>query len=231
MEKILLEKNEIPFKGDFNRLEGISSKIKVPLVSPDKVIKATPFEDYLFNESGEAVKNIKETEKLLDELKSKYNINIPKNECVIGKNEKGKKSIFFVTDRIQGENFTDIARFKNKIDHPKEKVENLLSNLLQYLIDKTKNNEPFLWDIFKRRNYLIETKKDGLIYLVDLEGYIVSPEDKKHYDFAAWLILAEIVKIINNIEKEIYEGQRMDDIRRKVGEARKSLSATTSSFD
>ncbi|OGF25278.1 hypothetical protein A2303_03155 [Candidatus Falkowbacteria bacterium RIFOXYB2_FULL_47_14] len=116
--------------------------------------------------AAEAVRLKKEFTELED-----FGVRVPRRDFLIGKNEAGEKAILTVIDRVRGKNLekADAAENGKKLS---AKGEELCLSLINYLTSKTRDRQPYLWDVFHYKQYVYgQTEKDeeNHIYMVDVE--------------------------------------------------------------
>jgi hypothetical protein len=173
--------SEIPFSGEL-----VSAGVGEPIMhaeklkqienDPSKIIRALTFkrleEMYLHKglrvELNEVIKTCKQ---LYQELKEKYGIPVSA-DFVIGKNENDEKVIYVISDRIDGDDLSQLG--KEKLRELKGELDDLYHSVITYFTEKLLSGEYYLVDIFKPEQYVYGTAPDqqeDKIHLVDTDIY------------------------------------------------------------
>lgn len=170
------KENFLPFKDGLGEIvyKRSSKQINELPGIPGKVVRSRDIE----NIRDSRVKDYKQAAELFKELETVYGIKSVKADLVVGKNERGIKTMFQVVDNING---LDLERNICLPLEAQEKVDSFFSNLAFYLADKFNKHEPFLRDITKSEQVVYgskhgEAEKD--LYIVDVDPYVSLNKDK-----------------------------------------------------
>lgn len=145
---------------------------KINGVHPTKHLPAS--ENEIANFSKEAVAWAAKSNNMVEELRNKYGLTMPKFLRTIGKDHEGKIVIYTVVEKIHGENILE------KDWNEKEKIkialqaEGELLSLFEYFKSKYEDKSEFLMDIARGRQFMYGMKKGDKIpqvYMVDIEAY------------------------------------------------------------
>jgi hypothetical protein len=166
----------LPFKDGLGEIvyKRSSKQINMLPGMPGKVVRSRNIE----NLKDARVKDYILAKELFKELESVYGIKSVKADLVVGKNERGIKTMFQVVDSING---TDLEHNICLPLEAEEKVDSFFGNLAFYLADKFNKHEPFLRDITKGEQVVYgskhgEAEKD--LYIVDVDPYVSLNKDK-----------------------------------------------------
>ncbi len=139
--------------------------------------------------------------KCFRDIQDSFSINVPVN-FVLGKNEKGDRVVYAITDTITGitlDKGNEILDKEVKDDFVL-KLEALHVNLIDYLDMMTRKHKTVLIDIIRLEQYVYgsrpnETSKD--IYLVDVDLLVSEENEDGYYDriLANILVLANVIHI------------------------------------
>ena len=140
--------------------------------NPDKIIRVESFStlEKRYKDQIDPIDVAILGRKLYKELENAYGIFAPV-DYVAGKDSKGDKVVYGITDKVDGENLDEIE----VTPEITEKVELLYSSISQYYLDKSPKDEPYLADINNASQYMYGKRKDdefSRIYLVDTDLYI-----------------------------------------------------------
>jgi len=131
-----------PFKGELieNEFEIDLKRLKQLKNNPDVVIKIEGTKNYYNGRSGKGIsieeKRLyhKQAREILNNLREKYNLNIPPFSFVAGHSEEDGKAVFYtVTEKIKGKKLDDaLVDFTEK---EFKELEQLLLSLIAYVRD------------------------------------------------------------------------------------------------
>lgn len=99
------QKAEVPFQKLEKRGEGKYSEVKIPINDPDVVVKVARTNWQWGASKGDHPLAYPDRIKAdLDILKENFGEYVPDSQLVIGKNERGEKTVYIIQDRIKGSN-------------------------------------------------------------------------------------------------------------------------------
>jgi len=169
-------------------------------------------------------------------LSEKYGINVAKTEFVVGEDADGNKCVFSVTDRIEGQNFDQIAE-EGLSDNSREEWKNLISKanetaiaLFDYYCDKAANGGSYLADAAYFVQYVYGRKSqsgNNDLYLVDTDILLGNIDNEtKSKELLSEKILTVWLKFIKSTEnklsdalrKQVYLNEARDYISRRVAQ-------------
>lgn len=145
---------------------------KIHGVHPTKHLPAS--ENEIANFSKEAVALAAKSNTMVEELRNKYGLTMPKFLRIIGKDQEGKIVVYTIVEKIHGENIIEKdwnEKEKNKIAI---QIEEELISLYEYFKSKYEDKSEFLMDIARARQFMYGTKKGDKVpqvYMVDIEAY------------------------------------------------------------
>ena len=146
-----------------NDFEAYHENIRELPSRKDKIIRAEPFRSKSVEDE---VGFLKETKGLLGYLQE-HGIDMPAFDVVIGKDEKGRKRVFSIVDKIEGERVSKIKEYDSILN---ERLDKLFANYLRYLKDCYFNKKAFYADMSDLQLVYGHSKDsvENKIYLVDL---------------------------------------------------------------
>lgn len=119
---------------------------------------------------------VREAKRLFDELRTTYGVRIS-GDFLVGKDEEENPALFVVADRIEGRDPLHGHDDPSDERHIAEELRELFSSLVDYLSDKCRSGDYFLWDIMRSEQYIYGAKKgerEKHLYLTDIELDFVS---------------------------------------------------------
>lgn len=188
---------------------------------PDRVIR----EVEMYKKDPQIImERIKRSKALLEELEKNYHLPMPQTEYVIGENDFDSKSIYMVTQKVDGENLGQGMQINEQEKaFLAAKSEKIICALADYLITKLRAGETFMDDIYRAEQYKFGTlpgssEKD--VYLIDLEPREAINYGKagKEADYHTNLSVCvpELIDFIQDIGQAT--GIEMPQARQKVSE-------------
>lgn len=176
-EKFEQPHKESPFREPLIESDLPREKLRELEGRADKIVRSEALE--MLKEKYELqnpLDAVHEAKRLFDELRTAYGVRISA-DFVVGKNENGEPSLFVVADRIEGRDPLHANNNPSDRRRVEEELGNLFSSLVDYLVQKYKSGDYFLWDIVKSEQYVYGAKKEERekhLYLVDIDAYFVS---------------------------------------------------------
>ncbi|MDQ5927804.1 MAG: hypothetical protein QG633_242 [Patescibacteria group bacterium] len=223
-----------PFKENPKKIEAGHGRLFNLPSAPDKIIRNIDPRVY---ENGKVIQSNKtsalKTISLFNELK-KY-IPTPA-EMVIAKLSDKPESLYMVTDKIEGQELSDILY--SEVPLPSEMREALSVELnslylswLEYVKSKSETGGSYFSDIFKNRQYVFgtrRTEKEPHLYLVDTDPYFedARPEEPDRYK-GLYLRLCLEIKFEIEDAKDILGPTRFEEVNTKLAELKKLFEKET----
>jgi hypothetical protein len=156
--------------------------------------------------------------KLLEQLRTEYHIPLSAR-FVVGQNERGEKVIYIVSDKIIGE---EVSNMFSIIDTERERfgqeAEQIGKSLTLYLVDAYDTGKPFLWDVFAPRQYMWghkENQEENHMYLIDVEPRIYTFNEVgirafsdlvsavERFEIKSKIDFSRVWKILDNFYKKV----------------------------
>jgi len=227
--------NERPFNSELEPVEGNELSInEIGLIrgNPDLVVRAVEPDKRLpikANSDTEYIIQYAQLGKrLLRELETDYNFRVAPTELVVAKSDDGKKSVYCFTEKINGQNLSDLSDDLgyNRLELSETEgvtlaaeLDNLYLNLINYSIGKHETSDFYLADINDPTQFVYGQqagKNEKHIYLVDtdilLEPYN-GDQDLKY----------DLLHIINDITRwEAKLRTKLDKSRRMLADSIKN---------
>ncbi|MFZ3011653.1 MAG: hypothetical protein WA060_01485 [Minisyncoccia bacterium] len=145
---------------------------KIHGVHPTKHLPAS--ENEIANFSKEAVALAAKSNSMVEELRNKYGLTVPKFLRIIGKDQEGKIVVYTIVEKIHGENIIEKDWNEEEKAEIAAQMEKELLSLLEYFKNKYEDKSEFLMDIARVRQFMYGTKKGDEsphVYMVDIEAY------------------------------------------------------------
>lgn len=174
-----ISENEMPIKSELRSyypaswecLDGPHPRIKKIVRYPEKLLRSC--RKNIFGKNVSADELIAETNRLKKELAEleSFGVRVPRRDFLIGKNEAGENTILTTIDHVRGKNLEKADAAENGKNLLTEGCDLCLS-LVNYLTSKTRNYQPYLWDVFHYKQYMYgrtENDVNDHIYMVDVE--------------------------------------------------------------
>jgi len=160
---------------------GIHEVLKIPVEDKNTLVKKIPTS---YDNPEIIVRECNEKRRLFKDFSSKYGVNAPDVDYVIGPSSNigtARASLYQVKDRIYGIEFDeeeetpeDIPIRIEELPRFKEEIEKTLSALSRYWLDAYSDDSPYLFDIFYPRQYTYGKKAGegaNKMYLVDVDDF------------------------------------------------------------
>ncbi|MFA4872417.1 MAG: hypothetical protein WC659_00580 [Patescibacteria group bacterium] len=164
--------------------------------------------------------------KLFRELRDGYNLIVPA-QFVRGKWKQYTEGTYTIVNRIEGKSLEDMY-FDSRSDCLVSKLDDLFESLLMYVNDKFHSEDYFLWDIFRKEQYVwgkkIEDNRDQGEQNKDEEDIYLTDVDIFAFRKSKHMLYAGFQNLLNNINTM---EQRLDT---KFEKTRKKLSEISSLF-
>lgn len=209
------EKPQIPNEVPFQKLEKIGegkySEVNIPINDPDLVVKVARTK---WKKGEEGVHPLADPNRMkadLDILNENFGEYVPNSQLVIGKNERGEKTVYTIQERIDGANLDNLkydehiaGQLKSFLDRV---IDTYINNLVYYGNDSRPQSifpdlkgENFIFDKDKKRN-----DEDSKLYFIDtypIEGTNAQDFVNGYIPMIRNRFSREWRKIIDEFEKE-----------------------------
>lgn len=160
----------------------------------------------------EVIKAHAEAKGLFEGLHREYGINVVSMDAVVGRNEEGKKAIFTIVDKIEGNNLSKIEQLPPST---KEDLDVLFSSLGQHYDDAWRQNGKYWADA--NNNQFVYGHKPGEkadhFFLVDVDARFFSQHENEL--FAIEWVIHNVCESIVNAEHKFQPPVRLEEARSK----------------